>query len=91
MASAHGQYSREDFDHSPLMFYYETTLACDLVCKHCRAEAQPAAHPEQLRTEQAGALLDQVATFPRRPTMVFTGGDPLNSWRMPALVASSRC
>ena len=90
MASAHGQYSREDFDHSPLMFYYETTLACDLVCKHCRAEAQPAAHPEQLRTEQAGALLDQVATFPRRPTMVFTGGDPLKRPDLFELMAHAR-
>ena len=23
----------------PLMFYYEVTQACDLVCKHCRASA----------------------------------------------------
>ena len=33
-------YTTADFDHSPLMFYYETTTACDLVCKHCRASAQ---------------------------------------------------
>ncbi len=77
MAQVHGQYTQADFDHSPLMFYYETTLACDLVCKHCRAEAQPTAHPEELTTQQAAALIDQVASFPRRPTMVFTGGDPL--------------
>ncbi|OHB72851.1 MAG: radical SAM/SPASM domain-containing protein [Planctomycetes bacterium RBG_13_63_9] len=59
------------------MFYYEVTMACDLVCKHCRASAQEAPHPEQLTTAESMALLDQVATFPRRPMIVLTGGDPL--------------
>lgn len=59
------------------MFYYEITQACDLVCKHCRASAQEAAHPDELTTEQAMALIDDVARFPRAPHMVFTGGDPL--------------
>ena len=59
------------------MFYYEVTLACDLVCKHCRASAQENAAPDELSTDQARALIGQVATFPRRPMMVMTGGDPL--------------
>ena len=33
-------YTPADFAISPLMFYYEVTQACDLVCKHCRASAQ---------------------------------------------------
>ena len=70
-------YSPHDFGISPLMFYYEVTLACDLVCKHCRASAQEQPHPDELSTAQAKALLDQVAGFPRRPTLVMTGGDPL--------------
>jgi AdoMet-dependent heme synthase len=73
----HSDYSSRDFAVSPLMFYYEVTLACDLVCKHCRASAQEQPHPEELSTAQAKALLDQVAGFPRRPTLVLTGGDPL--------------
>ena len=73
----HHDYSQHDFAISPLMFYYEVTLACDLVCKHCRASAQENRHPDELSTDQAKALLDQVARFPRRPTLVFTGGDPL--------------
>lgn len=90
MSLAHGQYTQEDFDHSPLMFYYETTLACDLVCKHCRAEAQPTAHPEELTTQQATALIEQTATFPRPPTMVFTGGDPLKRPDLFDLLAHAR-
>jgi len=73
----HGDYTPADFGRNPLMFYYEVTLACDLVCKHCRARAQERPDPDELTTEQSKALIDQVAAFPRRPTMVFTGGDPL--------------
>ena len=45
-------YTADDFGHSPLMFYYEVTQACDLVCKHCRASAQEEPHPEQLATNR---------------------------------------
>jgi len=74
---SHSDYSRADFDRNPLMFYYEVTQACDLVCKHCRASAQEEPHPEELTTEQSKALIDLVASFPRRPMLVMTGGDPL--------------
>ena len=70
-------YSRDDFEVNPLMFYYETTQACDLVCKHCRASAQENAADDELSTELARQLIDQVASFPRKPNIVFTGGDPL--------------
>lgn len=74
---SHSSYTPADFDVNPLMFYYEVTLACDLVCKHCRASAQEQPAVDELSTEQAKALIRQVASFPRRPMMVFTGGDPL--------------
>ena len=59
------------------MFYYEVTQACDLVCKHCRASAQEFASADELPTGLSLQLIDQVASFPRRPNIVFTGGDPL--------------
>lgn len=70
-------YTAEDFAHSPLMFYYEITRACDLVCLHCRAEAQTDAAPGELTHAQSLALIDEVAAFPRKPNLVLTGGDPL--------------
>ena len=73
----HLEYTRDDFAHSPLMFYYEVTQACDLVCKHCRASAQEHAHAEELTTEQSKRLIEQAAAFPRPPMLVLTGGDPL--------------
>ncbi len=44
-------YTHADFAIHPLMFYYEVTQACDLVCKHCRASAQEQSHPSELTTE----------------------------------------
>ena len=74
---SHSHYTKEDFGRNPLMLYYEVTQACDLVCKHCRASAQENAAPGELTTEESKALIDQASTFPRRPMMVMTGGDPL--------------
>ena len=74
---SHPEYTQDDFHRNPLMFYYEVTQACDLVCKHCRASAQPEPDPRELGTEQSKALIGQAATFPRRPMIVMTGGDPL--------------
>ena len=70
-------YTEDDFSHSPLMFYYEVTQACDLICKHCRASAQEAADPLELNHAQSLALIDQITTFPKVPVLVMTGGDPL--------------
>ncbi len=69
--------TKRDFAQGPLVVFYEVTQACDLVCRHCRASAQPRRHPEELSTEQACALLDQLARFPVAPFVVLTGGDPL--------------
>jgi len=86
----HADYHPDEFQRSPLMFYYEVTLACDLVCKHCRASAQECAAPDELSHEQSKALIDQVAEFPRRPTMVFTGGDPLKRSDLFELIAHAK-
>src|SRR2546423_9450060 len=41
-------YTRADFEHSPMIVFYETTRACDLMCKHCRADAQRECDPGEL-------------------------------------------
>jgi len=65
-----------DYDRAPFLAIWETTQACDLACKHCRASAQPLAHPSQLTTAEATNLIDQIADL-QVPLFVFTGGDPL--------------
>ena len=63
-----------DFDKSPFLVIWETTQACDLACKHCRAEAQPNRHPDELSTAEAKQLLEDVRRF--GPIIfVFSGGD----------------
>lgn len=69
--------TRGNFDASPLVVFYETTLACDLVCAHCRACAQPRRHTDELSPEASLALLDELARFPDPPLVVLTGGDPM--------------
>jgi radical SAM protein len=70
-------YSRADFGHSPMVVFYEVTQACDLACLHCRACAQPAADPRELSTALSLQLIAQLASFPKPPMLVLTGGDPL--------------
>ena len=70
-------YTAEDFAHSPFVVFYEVTRACDLLCRHCRACAQPHRHPRELSTEQSRTLIAQFAAFPKPPVLVFTGGDPM--------------
>ena len=65
-----------NFDETPFLAIWEVTQSCDLACKHCRAAAQPIAHPDELTTDEGKALIDQIAEM-HIPIFVFTGGDPL--------------
>jgi len=65
-----------NFDEAPFLVIWETTRACDLACKHCRAEAVSERHPLELSTEEAKRMMDAVRRF-GRPLFVLTGGDPL--------------
>jgi radical SAM protein len=65
-----------NFDETPFLAIWEVTQSCDLACKHCRAAAQPIAHPDELTTAEGKALIDQISAM-HVPIFVFTGGDPL--------------
>lgn len=66
------------FASAPFIVIWEVTRACALACVHCRAEAMPRRHPDELSTEEGRLLIDRVASFgPSRPLFVLTGGDPL--------------
>lgn len=65
-----------NYDETPFLAIWEVTQSCDLACKHCRAAAQPIAHPDQLSTGEAKGLIDQIAAM-AVPIFIFTGGDPL--------------
>jgi AdoMet-dependent heme synthase len=69
-----------DFSAAPFIVIWETTRACALACVHCRADAIPRRDPDELTTEEACRLIDQVKAFgDPSPLFVLTGGDPM--WR----------
>lgn len=64
-----------DFNQTPFVAIWEITRACDLACRHCRAEAIPRALPGELSTEEGFAVLDGLAAM-ETPICVLSGGDP---------------
>lgn len=67
-----------DYAKTPINVYWETTRACALACRHCRAEAVPNADPDQLTFDEGVALMRQITEFGEpKPQLILTGGDPL--------------
>jgi len=60
----------------PRLIAWETTRACPLACKHCRAAAQPEPASDELSTEEGFRLLENIAAF-ASPTIILTGGEPM--------------
>jgi len=63
------------YNEAPRNVYWETTIACDLACQHCRADANPDRDPLELSTDEGKALIRSVKEL--GSMLVFTGGDPL--------------
>ncbi|MCL4562770.1 MAG: TIGR04053 family radical SAM/SPASM domain-containing protein [Chloroflexi bacterium] len=66
-----------DLNERPFLIIWETTQACDLACRHCRAEASPFHDPQALSFQEGCQLIDQVERFGSpHPLFILTGGDP---------------
>jgi len=76
-----------DFARAPFLVIWETTQACALACRHCRASARPARDPLELTREEGERLIAQVAGM-GTPILVLSGGDPVNR---PDLLDLVRC
>jgi radical SAM protein len=66
-----------DFAQAPFLAIWETTQACGLACRHCRASARPFRDPRELSTVEGMQLIEDVAGM-GTPLIVLSGGDPLN-------------
>ncbi len=66
-----------DYAVAPFLVIWETTQACALACRHCRASARPERDALELTTEEGLSVIDQVADL-GTPLLVLSGGDPLN-------------
>jgi AdoMet-dependent heme synthase len=60
----------------PHIVAWESTVACNLACVHCRACAQTAPAPDELTTAEVFQLIDQLAELSRL-ILVISGGEPL--------------
>ncbi|MEE9521833.1 MAG: radical SAM protein [candidate division NC10 bacterium] len=67
--------SRYLYTDAPRNVYWEMTTACDLACKHCRAEAISCRDAAELTTEEGEALMRDAKAM--GSMMIFTGGDPM--------------
>jgi len=62
---------------SPRLIFWETTAGCNLACIHCRRiTVAGQLVPQDLTTEEAFDLVDQIAAF-AQPIFVLSGGEPL--------------
>lgn len=67
-----------DLSQRPLLVFWETTRACMLACRHCRASALQEAAPGEMTAEEGMDLVRQVADFGHpSPILILTGGDCL--------------
>lgn len=90
-AATHRQYHDKhmtvaDFDLAPFTIAWEITRACAYACVHCRADAIPQSHPDELTTEEGFALIDRLAEFGSQ-ILIYTGGDPMMRRDLNELVA----
>jgi radical SAM protein len=85
LPSTHQMLKGVDFEKAPFLVIWETTRACSLACRHCRASACPGRDPGELTTGEGKLLLNEVAEM-GTPLVVFSGGDPLNRPDLPELV-----
>ncbi len=80
--------SRYLYPDAPRNVYWEMTIACDLVCKHCRAEAIAHRDSLELTTEEGKALMRDVKAM--GSMMILTGGDPMKRPDLFELIAYAR-
>src|SRR6266508_2777013 len=79
------------FDRAPLRVYWALTRACDLACRHCRAEAVKHRSRRELSTAEGLHLLERLRAFGEpEPHVVLTGGDPLKRPDLWVLIAAAR-
>lgn len=60
----------------PRVIAWESTQACNLVCRHCRASAQTEPAPDELTTSEVKRLIDEIVSL-SKPIFVISGGEPL--------------
>ena len=80
-----------DFDSRPILVFWETTRACLLACRHCRADAIAEPLPGELTTAEGKMFVNTLRGFGKPyPVLVLTGGDVLMRTDLLELVRHAR-
>jgi radical SAM protein len=80
-----------DLDARPILVFWETTKACGLACRHCRAAAVASPLPGELTTTEGTHVVESLADFGTpRPVLIATGGDVLMRSDLDALLERAR-
>lgn len=80
-----------DLDQRPILVFWETTKACGLACRHCRASAISQPLHGELTTADAARFVDGLPGFGMpRPVLVATGGDVLLRHDLDAMLERAR-
>jgi AdoMet-dependent heme synthase len=76
MLSDKGQHLSSAIQNKPRLVFWELTKGCNLRCIHCRASATELSSPNDLSTQAARDIIDQIAEV-SSPILVLSGGEPL--------------
>lgn len=79
-----------DPEQGPTLVFWETTKACGLACRHCRADGRPGPAPGEMSSAESLAFLHDLTGFERPPVLVMTGGDVLERADLAQLVPEAR-
>lgn len=60
----------------PQLIAWEITGACNLRCEHCRGASTGRRDPDELSTDEAFELIDEIVAF-ASPILILSGGEPL--------------
>ena len=65
-----------NYNEKPILIFWETTKACGLACRHCRASAMEKPLPDEMNFEEASAFIKSIRDFGKPyPILILTGGD----------------
>ena len=79
-----------DFDQNPFIVIWETTRACQLACRHCRASAIRHRNPGELDLQEVSHLIIDQLVAMDNPLFVLTGGDPMERDDLAQIVSRAR-
>jgi radical SAM protein len=75
----------------PLLVFWETTKACDLACRHCRATSMKLPAEDELTLDQSIDFLNQLTEFNGKPpVLIMTGGDVMKKRNLAEIMDHAR-